>query len=371
MERVDKTVFLSYRRTNSPWALAIYQSLTSHGFDVFFDYNGIASGDFEKVILGNITARAHFLVLLTPSALERCHEPEDWLYREIEAALENQRNVVPIMLEGFDFGGRGIAGQLTGKIAALQKYNALEVPAAYFEAAMERLRGRFLNVPLSAVLHPASPFAQQAATEQKHAADAAPAVQENELTAQQWFELGVVANDLDEKIRFNSEAIRLKPDSADAFYNRAIARNATGDVEGAVKDYHEAIRLSPDFAEAFRNRGTQLGTFFTGAATGVLGVDVFHNREKQEGTPVAPPFKGIKPMITKIGGKFLVTIPPEIRNLYELQVGDLLEWSFDRQTAQLVIRPKRAQPLTPKVEREIADIKAERRRGKHRTTTAE
>jgi hypothetical protein len=75
MERIEKTVFLSYRRTNIPWALAIFQNLTQHGYDVFFDYNGIASGDFERVILGNITARAHFLVLLTPSALEQLRRP--------------------------------------------------------------------------------------------------------------------------------------------------------------------------------------------------------------------------------------------------------------------------------------------------------
>ena len=65
MERIEKTVFLSYRGTNIPWALAIFQDLTQHGYDVFFDFNGIASGDFERVILGNITGRAHFLVPLT------------------------------------------------------------------------------------------------------------------------------------------------------------------------------------------------------------------------------------------------------------------------------------------------------------------
>jgi hypothetical protein len=79
MERIEKTVFLSYRRTNIPWALAISQNLTHHGSDVFFDFKDIASGDFERVILGNITARAHFLVLLTPSALERCGDPNDRL----------------------------------------------------------------------------------------------------------------------------------------------------------------------------------------------------------------------------------------------------------------------------------------------------
>ena len=71
MARIEKTVFISYRRTNVPWALAISQYLTHNGYDVFVDYTGVASGDFESVILENIRARAHFLVLLTPSALER------------------------------------------------------------------------------------------------------------------------------------------------------------------------------------------------------------------------------------------------------------------------------------------------------------
>src|ERR1022692_4505098 len=255
MERIERTVFLSYRRTNVPWALAIFQKLNQHGYDVFFDYNGIASGDFERVILGNITARAHFLVLLTPSALERCGDPADWLRREIETALTSQRNIVPLMLEGFDFGTPNIASQLTGKLAALRAYNGLRIPPEYFLEAMGRLRDRYLNVPLTAVLHPLSAPVKQAATEQKAAADAAPAVQEEELTAQQWFERGFAAADLDEKLRFYSEAIRLKPDYASAFYNRGNARSAKGDVEGALQDYSEAIRLKPDHAGAFYNRG--------------------------------------------------------------------------------------------------------------------
>lgn len=120
MGRIEKTVFISYRRTNIPWALAIFQNLTNHGYDVFFDYEGVASGDFESVILGNITSRAHFLVLLTPSALDQCGDPGDWLRREIETALQSRRNIVPLMLEGFDFGAPSIATQLTGTIAPLK-----------------------------------------------------------------------------------------------------------------------------------------------------------------------------------------------------------------------------------------------------------
>jgi hypothetical protein len=87
MSRIEKTVFISYRRTNVFGALAVYKDLTHHGIDVFIDYQKIGSGAFESIILENIRARAHFLVLLTPSALEHCDKPEDWLRREVEEAM--------------------------------------------------------------------------------------------------------------------------------------------------------------------------------------------------------------------------------------------------------------------------------------------
>jgi tetratricopeptide (TPR) repeat protein len=255
MERVDKTVFLSYRRTNVPWALAIFQNLRNNGYDVFFDFDGIASGDFESVILGNITSRAHFIVLLTPSALERCSDPGDWLRREIETALESKRNIIPLMLEGFSFGTPAIASQLTGTLEPLKKYNALDIPPSYFLEAMGRLRDRYLDVPLKAVIHPMSASGRQAATEQKAAADAAPVVQEEELTAQQYFERAFAATDLDEQLRFYGEATRLQPDFASAFYNRSLVRYAKGDFDGAIADSNEALRLRPDNADAYISRG--------------------------------------------------------------------------------------------------------------------
>ena len=167
MGRIEKTVFISYRRTDEPWGLAVFQDLTQHGYDVFIDYDGIASGDFEAVIFENIRARAHFLVLLTPTALERCGDPKDWMRREIEAAIDSKRNIVPLMFTGFDFGAPATVSQLAGKLAALKQYNGLPIPKGYFSSAMERLRNKFLNVRVDAVLHPASNSAQQVAKEQK------------------------------------------------------------------------------------------------------------------------------------------------------------------------------------------------------------
>jgi tetratricopeptide (TPR) repeat protein len=255
VRRIEKTVFISYRRTNVPWALAIYQHLSQHDFDVFFDYQSIASGDFEQVILESIKARAHFIVLLTPSALERCDYTGDWLRREIETALATQRNIVPLMLEGFDFATPAVDQYLTGKLTALKSYNALRVPAEYFDEAMVRLRGKYLHVPLDAVLHPLSLSVQQAVKTQQAAADIAPVVTEKVLTAHEWFENGYKATDPDEQIHCYTEAIRLKPDYALAYYNRGLARYDKGDLDAALEDYTEAIRLKPDYAHAYYNRG--------------------------------------------------------------------------------------------------------------------
>jgi tetratricopeptide (TPR) repeat protein len=233
------------------WALAVYQSLTHGGYDVFFDYQGIASGDFERIILENIRARAHFLVLLTPSALERVGDPEDWLRREIETAIECRRNIVPLTLDGFDFGAPSIAKCFEGSLSPLRNYNALNVPPDYFEEAMRRLQESYLNVALEAVLHPASSAATQAAKVEQGVASAAPPVLTPELTAEQWFERGYRTSHRDEKIRCYSEAIRLKPDYAYAHLGRGMARSQKGDVEGALKDYGEGIRLRPDLAETY------------------------------------------------------------------------------------------------------------------------
>jgi hypothetical protein len=224
VERIEKTVFVSYRRTNAPWALAVFQTLTANGFDVFYDYEGVASGDFEQAILGNIKARAHFLILLTPSALERCNEPGDWLRREIETAMDSERNIVPLLLDRCDFASPAVLERLTGKLARLKHYNALEVPTAYFHAAMDRLQQRHLNVALNTVLHPPSDVAMKAAEHQQAAAHKAPEVRESDLTAQQWFERGYASSDAEVRLQAYSEAIQLDPTFALAYYNQRKGR---------------------------------------------------------------------------------------------------------------------------------------------------
>lgn len=58
-----------------------------------------------------------------------------------------------------------------------------------------------------------------------------------------------------EAIDLCSEAIEILPNFAWAFNSRGAARKASGDYEGAFKDYGKALELNPEFAEAFYNIG--------------------------------------------------------------------------------------------------------------------
>jgi hypothetical protein len=172
MPRIEKTVFISYRRVDRWPALSIFKDLSQHGYDTFIDYDGIPSGDFESAIVDNIKARAHFIVVLTPTALEHCDDPSDWMRREIETALAAKRNIVPLLMDGFTLKAPLAVERLQGSLAPLRRYQALSVPkeSLYFDTAMEQLRSKYLAVSVKTVLHPASQHAQQVAKEQHDAA---------------------------------------------------------------------------------------------------------------------------------------------------------------------------------------------------------
>ena len=44
MTRLEKSVFISYRRADRYTAVLVFKDLTQHGYDAFIDYDGIASG---------------------------------------------------------------------------------------------------------------------------------------------------------------------------------------------------------------------------------------------------------------------------------------------------------------------------------------
>jgi hypothetical protein len=145
MAMAGRSVFISYRRQLSRWlALLVRKDLIEHRFDAFMDVENLDSGEFERRILSEIEVRQHFVVLLEPGSLDQIGEDGDWLRREIAHALAHGRNVVPVTAKGFKFHGDLV---LPPDVARLPSFNALSIQEEYFEAAMERLRTRFLKAP--------------------------------------------------------------------------------------------------------------------------------------------------------------------------------------------------------------------------------
>lgn len=83
----DKTldVFVSYRRSNgSQLASLLKVHLQLRGFSVFIDVERLEAGKFDNNLLQSIKQAKHFLLVLTPRALERCledHDGKDWVHR--------------------------------------------------------------------------------------------------------------------------------------------------------------------------------------------------------------------------------------------------------------------------------------------------
>lgn len=62
------------------------------------------------------------------------------------------------------------------------------------------------------------------------------------------------------------EAIRLKPDYANAHYNLGFALSDKGELDGAIAEFREALRLNPDYEAAHYQLGAAL--FIKGNWTG-------------------------------------------------------------------------------------------------------
>ncbi len=129
--------FLSYRReSGADTARLIRAELMTRGLKSFLDVEDLGAYHFDESLLRRIEDAPHFIVVLSPGALDRCANAGDWLRREIAHAISTERNVVPVLKEGFQFPP---ADALPAEIAELRRYNCVDYSHIYFRATMERL----------------------------------------------------------------------------------------------------------------------------------------------------------------------------------------------------------------------------------------
>ena len=85
---------------------------------------------------------------------------------------------------------------------------------------------------------------------------------ETEVAIHAFFSIGSILSEggwVSEAISAYDMALRLKPDYAEAYYNRGTAKTLIGEYDTALADFDEAIRLNSEFVEAHYNPQSNKG----------------------------------------------------------------------------------------------------------------
>lgn len=136
-------IFISYRRDGGEYTAKILcDSLREMGYRVFFDVETLQNGPFNTKLYTAIDSCTDFVLVLSPHALDRCCNEDDWVRREVEYALLKKKNIVPVILRGFSF-----PDTLPQSIEQIRFQNGIEANSEFFDAFLEKLQKFLISKP--------------------------------------------------------------------------------------------------------------------------------------------------------------------------------------------------------------------------------
>lgn len=152
-------IFISYRRKGGyETAKHLYDLLTRDGYSVSFDIDTLRNGDFDVALLQRIEECTDFILILNKGAFDRTLDPafnpeNDWMRNELAHALKLGKNIIPVMLEGFD----SFPDNLPADIAKVVRKNGPKYDSYYFDDFYRRMKQQFFETPEpEAVLQPSA-----------------------------------------------------------------------------------------------------------------------------------------------------------------------------------------------------------------------
>lgn len=140
-------VFISYRREGGyDIAKHIFDLLRLEGYRVSFDLDTLRNGDFDTQLLKRIDECTDFILILNPTAFDRSIDPnfdrnKDWMRIELAEALERNKNIIPIMLPGFDI----YPDNLPEDISEVSRKNGPRHSQEYFDEFYRKLKENFMQ----------------------------------------------------------------------------------------------------------------------------------------------------------------------------------------------------------------------------------
>ncbi len=149
-------IFINYRREDSEgYAIILQERLSKHfgGKQVFMGVDNIEPGpDFMQAIEKSLHSCKVMLVLIGARWLDavdeqgnrRLNNPNDPLRIEIEASLNSDAHVIPVLLHGTTMPG---ADKLPESLALLSRCDALEISSSRRDYDLERLLTTLEKIP--------------------------------------------------------------------------------------------------------------------------------------------------------------------------------------------------------------------------------
>jgi len=93
LSKVPARVFLSYCQDDLDYAMRLKAGLEAFGLAVWFDREGIRSGDWKRRVTENVSRARCLLLLLTPASFR-----SDAVKREVEFAIHKGVSIVPVTI---------------------------------------------------------------------------------------------------------------------------------------------------------------------------------------------------------------------------------------------------------------------------------
>ena len=169
---VEKSVIICHRRKNRVLAQAVDQILRADGYDVFYDSGLTITPDTEQVHLNQITARAHFILILTPNAINANTNRDDWFRRQIEFALDFRRNIIVLCFYGAEL--NDMKPHLYGKLSLLLRSKTYAIVEGEYAKTLAQVQQDILEQPTAVILYPTPSADRDTVSQQVSVAERAP-----------------------------------------------------------------------------------------------------------------------------------------------------------------------------------------------------
>lgn len=146
---MNHDIFISYRRQGGfTTAKHLHDLLKADGYTITFDIDTLRSGDFDVELLKRIDQCQDFIIILNEGVFDRCFDTtvdpkNDWLRNELAYALKKNKNVIPVMLNGF----KEFPPNLPSDIIRVERKNGPKYDLYYFDDFYRRLKEKFLHTP--------------------------------------------------------------------------------------------------------------------------------------------------------------------------------------------------------------------------------